>query len=34
MLFPNFKEIQVHEKTDEENDDKPMGITSFEREVK
>lgn len=36
MLFPNFKEVDVHEdieRTAKENG-KSMGITSFEKEVK
>lgn len=37
MLFPNFKEVDVHEdieRTAKENDGKSMGITSFEKKVK
>lgn len=37
MLFPNFKEVDVHkdiERVAKENDGKSMGITLFEREVK
>lgn len=37
MLFPNFKEVDVHEDIEriaKENDGKSVGITSLEREVK
>lgn len=37
MLFPNFKEVDVHEDIEriaKENDGKSIRITSFEREVK
>lgn len=37
MLFPSFKEVNVHkniERVAKENDGKSMGITLFEREVK